>query len=117
MYLETLKSYYGNSVVIDPEYGYTWIRIPHFYRNFYVYKYATSYCASQALSQRVLSGVKGAREAYIGYLSGGCSKYPLDLLKDAGVDMSTSAPVDATMKKFTELVDQLETLLKQTKRI
>ncbi|HEY3296089.1 MAG TPA: oligoendopeptidase F [bacterium] len=117
MYIETLKSYYGNSVVLDPEYGYTWARIPHFYRNFYVYKYATSYCASQALSQKVLKGEKGAREAYIGYLSGGSSKYPLDLLKDAGVDMSTSAPVDATMKKLSELVDEMERLLKQTKRI
>jgi len=117
MYLETMTSYYGNSVVTDPEYGYTWARIPHFYRNFYVYKYATSYCASQALSQKVLKGEKGAREAYIRYLSGGSSKYPLDLLKDAGVDMSTSAPVDATMKKLSDLVDEMEKLLKQTKRI
>ena len=117
MYLETMKSYYGNSVVIDPEYGYTWARIPHFYRNFYVYKYATSFCASQALSQKVLKGEKGAKEAYIRYLSSGSSKYPLDLLKDAGVDMSSSAPVEATMKKLSELVDQMETLLKQTKRI
>jgi len=117
MYIETLKSYYGNSVVIDPEYGYTWARIPHFYRDFYVYKYATSYCASQALSQKVLKGEKGAREAYIGYLSGGSSKYPLQLLKDAGVDMSTPAAVEATMKKLNDLVDEMEKLLKQTKRI
>jgi oligoendopeptidase F len=117
MYLETLKSYYGNSVVIDPEYAFTWIRIPHFYRNFYVYKYATSFCASQALSQKVLKGEKGARESYIKYLSSGSSKYPLELLKDAGVDMSTPAPVEATMKKLAELVDEMERLLKQTKRI
>jgi oligoendopeptidase F len=117
MYLETLKSYYGNSVVIDPEYAYTWIRIPHFYRNFYVYKYATSFCASQALSQKVLKGEKGAKEAFISYLSSGSSKYPLELLNDAGVDMSSPAPIEATMKKLSELVDEMERLLKQTKRI
>lgn len=117
MYLETLESYYGSSVVIDPEYAYTWIRIPHFYRNFYVYKYATSYCASQALSQKVLKGQKGAKDAYIAYLSSGSTKYPLELLKDAGVDMSSPAPVEATMKKLSELVDEMERLLKQTKRI
>jgi oligoendopeptidase F len=117
MYLETLKSFYGNSVVLDPEYGYTWIRIPHFYRNFYVYKYATSFCASQAMSQRVLNNEKGARESFIRYLSSGSSKYPLELVKDAGVDLTTSAPADATMKKFGELVDELEKLLKETKRL
>jgi len=117
MYLETLESYYGNSVVIDPEYAFTWIRIPHFYRNFYVYKYATSYCASQALSQKVLKGEKGAKDSYINYLSSGSSKYPLELLKDAGVDMSSPAPIEATMKKLSELVDEMEKLLKQTKRI
>lgn len=117
MYLETLESYYGNSVVIDPEYAYTWIRIPHFYRNFYVYKYATSFCAAQALSQKVLNGEQGAKDAYIGYLSSGSTKYPLELLKDAGVDMSSSAPIEATMKKLAALVDEMERLLKQTKRI
>jgi oligoendopeptidase F len=117
MYLETLASYYGNSVVVDPEYAYTWIRIPHFYRTFYVYKYATSFCASQALSQKVLKGEKGAREAYFGYLRSGSTKYPLELLKDAGVDMSTPAPIEATMRKLGQLVDEMERLLKQTKRI
>jgi oligoendopeptidase F len=117
MYLETLKSYYGSSVVADPEYGYTWIRIPHFYRNFYVYKYATSYCASLAMSQKVLNNEKGARDAYIHYLSSGSSKYPMELVKDAGVDLTSSAPAEATMKKLAELVDEMEKLLKQTKMI
>ncbi|MFZ5433563.1 MAG: oligoendopeptidase F [Calditrichota bacterium] len=117
LYLETLRDYYGNSVAIEPEYGYTWIRIPHFYREFYVYKYATSFAASQALSQKVLKGEKGAREKYVRFLSSGCSKYPVELLKDAGVDLTTSAPVEASMKKFAELVDEMEKLLKQTKKI
>lgn len=117
MYLATLKSFYGNSVVLDPEYAYTWIRIPHFYRNFYVYKYATSFCASQAMAQRVLNNEKGARESFIRYLSSGSSKYPMELVKDAGVDLTTPASIEATMTKFGQLVDELEVLLKQTKRL
>ncbi|MBU0507480.1 oligoendopeptidase F [bacterium] len=117
LYLETLRDYYGNSMAIEDEYGYTWIRIPHFYRNFYVYKYATSFCASQALSQKVLKKEKGAREKFVNFLSSGSSKYPIDLLKDAGVDLTKPAPVEATMKKFAELVNEMEKLLKQTGRI
>ena len=117
MYLQTMKDYYGDTVTIDPEYGNTWIRIPHFYRNFYVYKYATSFAASQALAQKVINKEKGAKEAYLKFLCGGSSKYPLDLLKDAGVDMSKPEPMEATMKKFGELVDEMEVLLKKTGRI
>ncbi len=121
MYVDVLKDYYGDSVAIDPEYGFTWIRIPHFYRNYYVYKYATSYAASADLAQKFLTGSSkektAARESYIRFLSGGSSKYPLDLLRDAGVDLTQPGPVNATMKKFAELVDQMETLLKQTGRI
>ncbi len=117
MYMETMLSYYGNSVVADREYASTWIRIPHFYRNFYVYKYATSFCASEAIAQKILKGEKGAREAMIRYLSSGSSKYPLELVKDAGVDLSSPAPIEATMQKLASLVDEMEKLLKQTKRI
>jgi oligoendopeptidase F len=117
MYNATMRDYFGDAVTYDEPYGYTWIRIPHFYRNFYVYKYATSYCASQALSQAVLKKEKGAKERYLEFLSAGSSDYPLNTLKKAGVDMTTPAPVEATMKKFTELVDEMEKLLKQTKRI
>ncbi len=121
MYVDVLKDYYGDSVAIDPEYGYTWIRIPHFYRNYYVYKYATSYAASAALAEKFLTGSskqkKAAQESYIHFLSGGSSKYPLDLLRDTGVDLTQPGPVNATMKKFAELVDQMEVLLKQTGRI
>jgi oligoendopeptidase F len=117
MYDSTLRDFYGDAVTYDEPYGYTWIRIPHFYRNFYVYKYATSYCASQALSQAVLKKEKGAKERYLEFLSAGSSDYPVNILKKAGVDMTTPAPVEATMKKFAELVDEMERLLKQTKRI
>jgi len=117
MYNATMRDYFGDAVVYDEQYGYTWIRIPHFYRNFYVYKYATSYCASQALSQAVLKKEKGANERYLEFLSAGSSDYPINILKKAGVDMTTPAPVEATMKKFAELVDEMEKLLKQTKRI
>jgi oligoendopeptidase F len=119
MYLDVIKSYYGPEVTYDDEYAYTWIRIPHFYRNFYVYKYATSYAASQALSQSVLQKDpkkhKEALDKYINFISSGSSKYPLELLKDAGVDMSTSKPIDDTMKLFSSLVDQMDKLLKETK--
>jgi oligoendopeptidase F len=115
IYLANTKDYFGNSIALDPQYGYTWIRIPHFYRNFYVYRYATSFSASQILAQKVLANEKGAREKYIQFLSTGSSKYPIDMLKDAGVDMTGPAPVQATMKKFGELVDQMDKLLQDVK--
>jgi oligoendopeptidase F len=117
MYRETVQSYYGTDLTWDDWYDYTWIRVPHFYYNFYVYKYATSFAASQALSQKVLNKEKGAREAYLHFLASGSSKYPLELLKDAGVDMSKPAPVQATMTKFGQLVDEMEKLLIQTQQI
>jgi oligoendopeptidase F len=117
MYRDTARDYFGPNVVIDDAYGYTWIRIPHFYRNFYVYKYATSLAASQAIVQNVLNGKAKAREDYIRFLSGGSSKYPIDLLKDAGVDMSTPAPIEMTMKKFDELVTEMERLLEKAGKI
>jgi len=117
MYRDTARDYFGPNVVIDDAYGYTWIRIPHFYRNFYVYKYATSYAASQAISQKVLRGEPQARDNFIRFLSGGSSKYPVDILKDAGVDMSTPVPVELTMQKFDELVTEMERLLQQMGKI
>jgi oligoendopeptidase F len=91
------------------------IRIP-FYRNFYVYKYATSYAAAQALSQKVIKKEKGALDRYLNFLSSGSSKYPLELLKDAGVYMSKPDAVEASMKKLASLVTEMEKLLKQTKK-
>jgi oligoendopeptidase F len=110
-YRKLLDDYFGPEFVIDPELSLECLRIPHFYRAFYVYKYATGLSAAIALSQRVLKGGKAELDAYLGFLKGGCSKHPLDLLRDAGVDLETPAPVEAAMNKFSQLVDELESLL------
>ena len=111
LYNRILSEYYAPEVTIDEQYSYTWMRIPHFYSNFYVYKYATSMAAALSLSERVQSGGDQELQDYLGFLGNGSSKYPLDLLKGAGVDMSSPAPIEAAMKKFGELVDELEVLL------
>ena len=87
------------------------LRIPHFYSAFYVYKYATGMSAAIALSERVLTGGDAELTAYLDFLKSGGSKYPLEQLKDAGVDMTTPAPVEAALGKFGSLVDELEELL------
>ena len=87
------------------------MRIPHFYRAFYVYKYATGLSAAIALAERVTAGGQAELDAYLGFLKGGCSKDPLDLLRAAGVDMATPEPVDRALKRFGRLVDELETAL------
>ncbi len=87
------------------------LRIPHFYRAFYVYKYATGMSAAMSLAKRVTSGGRRELDDYLNFLSGGCSKDPLDLLRDAGVDMEQPAAVDGAMKQFADLVDELDALL------
>ena len=86
-------------------------RIPHFYRPFYVYKYATGLSAAIALSQRVLDGGRRELRDYLGFLKGGCSQDPLDLLRSAGVDMESPQPVETALARFGELVDELDTLI------
>jgi len=110
-YRKLLEKYFGPDFVIDKELELECLRIPHFYRAFYVYKYATGMSAAIALSQRVLSGGKRELDDYLGFLSGGCSKYPLELLKAAGVDMESPQPVDAALGYFATLVGELEELL------
>jgi oligoendopeptidase F len=110
-YKKLLDAYFGPDFVIDEELKLECFRIPHFYRAFYVYKYATGLSAAIALSERVLSGGKQELNDYLSFLKGGCSKDPLDLLKDAGVDMTTSAPVAAALDRFETLVTQLDELL------
>ncbi|MDZ4723226.1 MAG: oligoendopeptidase F [candidate division Zixibacteria bacterium] len=105
------QRYYGPELVIDSVNDLTGIRIPHFYNEYYVYQYATCYAAAQALSQKILKKEKGALETYHRFLGTGTSKYPVDILKDAGVDMTTSQPVDATIKVFSDLVNEVERLL------
>src|SRR5258708_34725498 len=100
---------------VDDYVAHEWSFIPHFYYNFYVYQYATSFAASSALSEKVLSGEPGATERYLKFISAGKSKYPIDLLKDAGVDMTTDEPLDLTVKKMNRIMDEIEKLLPQTK--
>lgn len=112
LYYDLNKKYYGDNVVIDEDIAMEWARIPHFYRNFYVYQYATGYSAAIALSKRILEQGESAVDEYIhNFLCGGSSKDPIDLLKGAGVDMSTKEPVEQALKVFANLVDQLEGLI------
>jgi len=97
--------------VIDDGYKLNWGRIPHFYRRFYVYKYAISYCASAALSKAVLEDRQGALENYMNFLKSGGSAYPIEQLKAAGVDLTSPVPVDDAMELFNDLVGQMEELL------
>ena len=110
-YGKLLKDYFGPEFVLDDELPLECLRIPHFYRAFYVYKYATGLSASIALSQRVLNGGESELNDYLSFLKGGCSKYPLDLLRDAGVDLEKPEPVDTALSRFAELVDELDSLL------
>lgn len=110
-YSSRLNAIYFGPVVIDPLIEIEWARIPHFYYNFYVYQYATGVSAALALSERVINGGKKECEQYLSFLKGGSSHYPIEMLKDAGVDMRSSAPVEAALNKFRRLVDELSVLL------
>lgn len=107
-YQKLLDAYFGPDFVLDEELSLEGLRIPHFYRAFYVYKYATGLSAAIALSERVMNGGKAELDAYLGFLRGGSSKDPLDLLRGAGVDMETPEPVDRALKRFSYLVEELE---------
>ena len=110
-YRELLDAYFGPDFVIDKELELECFRIPHFYRAFYVYKYATGLSAAVALSRRVLEGGQSELNDYLKFLSGGCSKDPLDLLRDAGVDMASPEPVKTTLARFKSLTEELDQLL------
>ncbi len=112
VYHELNVTYFGDGLVIDPQIDLEWSRIPHFYNAFYVYQYATGFSAAIALSRRILNEGEAAVEDYIRFLSGGSSNYPIELLKQAGVDMSTTMPVNQALKLFEELLDQMEELIK-----
>ncbi|HZZ27507.1 MAG TPA: oligoendopeptidase F [Pirellulales bacterium] len=111
IYRGLLKLYFGPDFVIDDDLTLEFFRIPHFYRAFYVYKYATGLSAAIALSQRVVNGGQRELDAYLGFLKGGCSEFPLDLLRVAGVDMEKPEPVETALKHFGKLVDELDELL------
>lgn len=114
LYMEIVKRYYGHDqgvCVVDDYVAHEWAFIPHFYNSFYVFQYATSFTASSALSEKVLSGEPGATDRYLKFISSGQSKYPIDLLKDAGVDMTSDEPLELTVKKMNRVMDEMERLL------
>src|SRR5213083_290231 len=110
-YHKLLETYFAENFVLDPELDLECLRIPHFYHAFYVYKYATGISAAVALSQRVLSGEPGNVDAYLNFLRSGGSRFPLETLKAAGVDMATPAPIESTLKLFERRLAELEELL------
>ena len=105
------EMYYGPDMVVDDRIAMEWARIPHFYYNYYVFQYATGYSAAIALSRRILAEGESAVKDYIEFLSGGCSKTPIDLLKGAGVDMTSPEPVNQALQLFGELLDEMEALM------
>jgi oligoendopeptidase F len=109
-YYDLVAKYHGPTVVLDDEIGFEWARIPHFYYNFYVYQYATGLSAALALSRQIITEGQPAVERYITFLRSGSSRPSIDLLRDAGVDMTTPAPVQAAMDTYAQLIDALERL-------
>lgn len=110
-YAQLNELYYGSAVTLDDEIAHEWERIPHFYYNYYVYVYATSFAAAVALSKRILTGDAIARDRYLAFLASGSSKPPIELLAGAGVDMASGAVVDEALGTFSQTVDELEGLL------
>ena len=111
LYKELNVQYFGSDMIVDEEIALEWARIPHFYYDYYVYQYATGYAAAIALSRRILREGQSAVRDYLGFLSGGCSADPVTLLRGAGVDMASPAPVEDATKLFDELIGEMEALL------
>jgi oligoendopeptidase F len=114
LYLEITKKYYGHDqgvAIVDDYVANEWSFIPHFYSDFYVFQYSTSFTASEALASRVKSGDADATRRFLAFLASGGSKHPIDLLKDAGVDMTTDEPLDLTVKAMNRAMDEMELLL------
>ena len=114
LYLEIVRKYYGHEkgiCLVDDYVQHEWAFIPHFYLDFYVFQYATSFTASAALSEKVLEGDQAATKRYLTFLSAGGSKYPIELLKDAGVDMTTGEPLRLTLQKMNRVMDEMERIL------
>ncbi|MGP4106691.1 oligoendopeptidase F [Virgibacillus sp. L01] len=111
IYYNLNKKYFGDDVVSDEEIGLEWARIPHFYMNYYVYQYATGYSAATALSTQILNGEEGAVDRYLDFLKAGSSDYPIEVLKKAGVDMTSKEPILAAIDVFEEKLNEMEELL------
>ncbi|MBS6366796.1 MAG: oligoendopeptidase F [Clostridiales bacterium] len=113
LYRQLNEAYFGPEMVLDPQIDMEWARIPHFYYHYYVFQYATGFSAAIALARRIRREGEAAVRDYLGFLSGGCSKDPIDLLKGAGVDMTTAAPVQEALDLFAELLDEMEQLTEE----
>lgn len=111
LYYELNKKYFGNEIVVDKEIGLEWERIPHFYYNYYVYQYATGFSAATALSKQILEDGDPAVTRYIEFLKAGSSDYPIEVLKKAGVDMTSTEPIEQACKVFEEKLNEMEELL------
>ena len=114
LYSAITRKYYGHDAgvcIVDDYIAHEWAFIPHFYRNFYVFQYATSYTASAALSEKVQGGDPAATARFLAFLGAGCSKYPIELLQDAGVDVTTDEPLDLTIQKMNRVMDEIDKLL------
>ena len=111
LYKSIYQKYWGNEMFVPEEEQYTWARIPHFYYNFYVYQYATGFAASEVLAKNVKANVKDAVDKYLNFLKAGSSDYPINILKSAGVDMSSSDPVQAVSNRMNQVLNQMENLL------
>ncbi|WP_096435722.1 oligoendopeptidase F [Alteribacter populi] len=111
VYYELNKKYFGENIVVDEEIGLEWARIPHFYYNFYVYQYATGYSAATTLAKQILEEEDPAVTRYLEFLKAGSSDYAIEVLKKAGVDMTSSQPIEEALKVFEETLDELEELL------
>ena len=112
-YKKLNELYYGPDIVVDDHIALEWARIPHLYYNYYVFQYATGYSAAMALSRKILSEGEPAVKDYLNFLSGGCSKSPIDLLKDAGVDMTGPEPVNEALALFGQLLEEMEQLMEE----
>jgi len=113
IYYKLNQKYYGEDIVHDPEIGLEWARIPHFYYNYYVYQYATGFSAASALANQILTEGEPAVERYINFLKAGSSDYPIEVLKKAGVDMTTKEPIYQALKVFEHMLDEMERLLNE----
>jgi oligoendopeptidase F len=114
LYMDITRRYYGHDqkiCIVDDYVAHEWSFIPHFYRDFYVFQYATSFTASEALAAKVKTGDAAAIRRYLAFLNAGGSKYPIDLLKDAGVDMTTDEPLDLTVRQMNRVMDDMERIL------
>ncbi|XQY90126.1 oligoendopeptidase F [Metabacillus sp. HB246100] len=110
IYESLFREYYGPELVFDEEVKYGWSRIPHFYRPFYVYKYATGFASAISIATRILDGDQDTLKNYLQFLSSGSVDYPLELLKKTGVDLTTPEPIESSLKKFKELVEEFSSL-------